>query len=497
MLSFAVYSNGQPAEEVDLCGAYVVGTDDVPLRAEISFSKGVIHCQKRAGGPAGLALLWELPGLGRVMLETVRVPEREKPYILQVELARSRLMRINQKLEDWGMVDFDGAEEIDHKLQQSRKLLVQALQGDTPAQAASKGEEALAASVEASEQLTLHHADVFLDHRIQSNAFGRRVFGCSVEHAEPTEVIRRHLTDAFDFATVPITWREIEPKEQSFHWKKLDTWIETLTRLQLPMVGSALLSFDMKDLPDWLQVWEHDYDTIRDLSFEHMRRVINRYGQYIQTWTVVSGAHANNCFCFNFEQIMELTRMAAALTKQLAPRSFTLVELVAPWGEYYARNQRTIPPLLYADMTVQSGVNFDAFALQFHFGHPEIGTYMRDLFQISSQLDLFAKLGKPLHITAIEVPSITPESDANDRNAGSSNCGFWRAPWNEDIQFQWVQRFIEIALSKPCVETVSWKTLADHKGQSIPGGGLLREDFEPKAALEQIRKVRETIRAGN
>lgn len=64
MLSFAVYSNGQPATTVNLSGAYLLGTDDVPLRAEITFQDGVITCRKRAAGPAGLALLWDVPGVG-------------------------------------------------------------------------------------------------------------------------------------------------------------------------------------------------------------------------------------------------------------------------------------------------------------------------------------------------------------------------------------------------------------------------------------------------
>ena len=48
MLSFAVYANKQPAERVNLAGAYVVGSDDVPLRADITFKNGVISCQKKS-----------------------------------------------------------------------------------------------------------------------------------------------------------------------------------------------------------------------------------------------------------------------------------------------------------------------------------------------------------------------------------------------------------------------------------------------------------------
>ncbi len=498
MLSFAVYSNGRPAEKANLSGAYVVGTDDVPLRAEISFKEGVIHCKKRAAGPAGLAVLWPMSDIGSVLLETIRVLERERPYVLQVELARGRLMRINHKLEDWGLAEYAGAEELIAQVDHGRDLLIKALQADTPGEAAIIGDEALRVAVKASEELTRYHAEVFLDRRRQTGGFGKRILGCSVHLEEPTDALRKRLKATFDFVTLPIIWRDVEPSEQAFNWRPLDAWVELLDKHNIPMVGSTLLSFNERHVPDWLYIWEHDFDTIRDLAFEHVRRVINRYGQYIQTWNVISGIHANNCFTFNFEQLIELTRMTTALTRQVCPRAVTIIDLVAPWGEYYARNQRTIPPLLYADMAVQSGINFDAFGLQFYFGPGIDGMYVRDMFQVSALLDLFAKMGKPVHITALQVPSktMTDGGGSAPTGAGATPGGMWRAPWSEEIQSEWLCWFLEIALSKPFVESVSWHGLVDHDRALIPHGGLLRWDHEPKAAFEELARLRSGLFGG-
>jgi hypothetical protein len=191
---------------------------------------------------------------------------------------------------------------------------------------------------------------------------------------------------------------------------------------------------------------------------------------------------------------MELTRMAGALTKQLCPRGQAILELICPWGEYYARNQRTIPPLLYADMAVQSGVNFDAFGLQFLFGPALDGMFVRDMFQVSACLDSFSKLGKPLHITAAQVPSDVnlPKLDGAGEEA-SLEGGMWRGPWTEQLQAEWLRRFIEVALSKPFVETVSWHCLADHPKQAVPNGGMLRADLTPKAAYKQLLTTRSEL----
>lgn len=494
MLSFVVYSGGRLAEKLNLAGAYVVGSDDVPLRAEISFKNGVVSCKKRAAGPAGLALLWDVPDSGTFLLETIRVQEREKPYILQVELARGRLMRIHHKLEDWGLLDYEGSEDLAAKVAEARELLIQALQSEDAAAAAELGQRSLSMAVQASEELSRFHASLLLARRKQAPGFPRRIFGCSVHLEHPAELSRKRLAGAFDFVTLPIVWRDIEPTEQTFNWKPLDAWVESLAKGPVPIRGSALLSFSEKNVPDWLYIWEHDFDTIRDLAFEHVRRVINRYGQYIQTWTIVSGIHANTCFTFSFEQLMELTRMTAALTKQLSPRGMATLELVFPWGEYYARNQRTIPPLLYADMALQSGVNFDAFGLQFLFGPAIDGMYVRDMFQISAALDQFAKLGKPLHITAVQVPSDPPAARAETlAEGGSGDGGAWRGPWTEEIQAQWLRRFVEVAMSKPFVESISWHGLADHARQEVPHGGLLRADHTPKAAYKQLLTLRNEL----
>ena len=346
MLRFTVYQDGKLADAINLSGAYCIGADDVPLRAELSAKDGIITCEKRAAGPAGLVLLWRVPGVGEMLLETVRLMERDRPYILTVELARGRLMRINAKLEDWGILDHEDGASIAQTLDDAREQLIKALQADDDASACACGDEALRLAVVASAELSRVHANLFVTRRIKTGGFSRNVFGCSIHADTVSSLACQRMKESFDFAMIPLVWRQIEPAEQQFNWDALDGWVEALAKQDVPMHGAPLLSFADAHTPDWLRTWANDFDTIRDFAFEHARRVINRYGQYIQTWHVASGLHANTCVSFNFEQLMELTRMTGALAAQLAPRGTTVLDIVSPWGEYYARNQRTIPPLL-------------------------------------------------------------------------------------------------------------------------------------------------------
>ena len=494
-MRFDAYIGGKPATGLNLAGAYLVGSDGVPLRADIGFKNGQVVCNKRAQGPAGLSLLWDVSGFGRIMLETTRLPDEDRPYNLNVELARGRLMRIAQKQEDWGLSDLADVPDVEPDLGRARDLFIEALKAGDPVRSSAAADQSLRLACDASEKLSLYHADAFLTRRRQSGAFTRRTFGCSVDLPSTDDAYRKRLLEAFDFLSVPVIWRRIEPKEQEFNWSQLDAWIEWLTNNRVPIKASPLVAFNEANVPDWLYIWEHDFETVRDLVYDHINRVAERYGNYVQSWEVISGIHAENCFNFNFEQLMELTRMAATLIKQLSPRSTTIVDLIAPWGEYYARNQRTIPPLMYADMAVQSGINFDAFGMQFYFGVARDGMYVRDLMQISAMIDRFALLGKPLHITALQAPSGT-DADQWDAWGGSASVtegGYWHEDWNEDRQAQWLKDFVRIALSKPFVESITWRDLADYEGHYLPHGGLLTRDLTPKKAYKELLRIRKSI----
>lgn len=498
MLRFQAFIDGKPLTELDLASAYLVGSEHVPLRAEISLKKGMILCDKRTGGPAALALLWPVDGMGRILLETTRLQERDTPYVLTLELLRGQLMRLNQKREEWGLYDAPEIQTVNDHLDQACELLIDALKADTPVEAANIGDRALAITVPAGEALSRFHASILLERRIQTAGFTRRVFGCHVNLEDPAELSGKFLADAVDFVTIPIDWRQIEPTEQKFNFKPIDTWVEWLTKQQIPMKGSALVSIREGRVPDWLYIWEHDFDTIRELVTEHIKRVVNRYNAYIQVWDVISGIHAIEEFSFSFEQLIELTRLAVNVTKQVAPRSIAIIDLVAPWGEYYARNQRTIPPMLYMEMAMQSGINFDACGLQFYFGVGRDGMYVRDMFQISSIIERFGGFGKPIHITAVQVPSDTAvdKKDAWGGSLSVKDGGTWHEDWSEAIQARWLREFCEIALSKPYVDSITYRDLSDRSPHQMPNGGLLRADMTPKQAYNDFVALRKRVGPG-
>ena len=493
MVRFDVFRNNGPLSDVDLDGAYVFGQDVIPVRADLASANGQISCIKRTPGACGLALLWEAGEAGRFLLPTARVPEKKHPYNLNVELARAQIGRILQKREDWGLFDFPGAKALNKEFSAIRKTFVASLQAPSPTEAAALADRALADSVTLGEKVTLFHADILLNRRRATGSLAE--LGCRVDLFASADEYTNRLQDVFDFIAVPLPWKQTEPKERHYQYAQVDAWINWAARAKKRVHAGPLLSFEPPHLPEWLYIWEHDYEALRDLAYEHIQRIVQRYERHVGVWNVVSGIHAVNSFNLNFDQLMELTRMSCLLVKKLAPQSEVLIDLTMPWGEYYARNQRTIPPLLYADMAVQSGIKFDAFGLQIYMGVPVDGYYVRDLMQISSMLDEFVGFGKNLHITACGVPS-NVAADAWDAWGGQKPVpkgGQWHQPWSPRLQAEWLQAFFRVALSKPFVESICWRDLADYEGHHVPHGGLCRNNMEPKLSYRELRHFKATL----
>ncbi|HKQ48452.1 MAG TPA: endo-1,4-beta-xylanase [Phycisphaerae bacterium] len=492
MLRFRVFVDGAPAKGLDLQGAHLLGSDRTPIRADLKFTGGQLVCEPKTRGAAALAILWPVKGLGRVMLETPRLLERKEPYHLHVELARGQLMRISQKREDWGLYDFNEGQALYDEVDAARDQLVAAMTAADDASAARQADEALAAGVKVGESIGAFHADVFLKRRRAAGQLSRRPMGIRLEAAQcfPSggqsgtvpPAYGPKLVEAFDFISVPFRWGSCEPREGKHAMGAMEAWLRWAREKRLHVWGSSLVSFSLGDLPDWVRVGPKEFEKLRDMVMRHVRHTVKTFGPYVQAWEVATGIHAHNPFKLTFEQLMELTRLSATMARQASPRSSILLGIQLPWGEYYAEDAQTALPLLYAEIAVQSGIHFDAFGLELLFSGDGAGNWVRDFMQISSLIDRFGNLGKPLHITATAAPS----------SAGAAQSGEWRGPWSEAVQAEWARELYRIAFSKPFVETVTWASPADRAPDS-PGCGLFKADGSPKLVFDELMFLRGSV----
>ena len=487
-MKFQVFRNGRVVDKFILSGAYLFATDGIAIRrTNITFKNGFIECKKPNMETAGLALLWPVDGFGSVLLLTTCLPERSRPYNLNVEIARAKLMQIINKREDWSF--FNKIEGLADTAEETQNLFIQAIQNiSVPPLASRLADEALKKAIVLSEKVAAKQAGDLFAARSSSHGFGRGCLGCRID---PTQINNskyvERLLELFSFVTVPINWAQIESHKGSYDFSTVDTCVEVLGKKRLAIGAGPLLCFSKQYLPKWLMHSRTGFEKIRDTAYQFVSVAAERYCDDIRLWRVISGLNTCNHFGFSFEQALEMTRAANMAVKAASDRAVKIVEIGNPWGEYYAKTANTIPPLVYMDMIVQSGINFDAFGLQMRFGKNQDGMHIKDMMQISAVLDCFAPIGKPLHITDVEVPSQTSDSQ------GIGTAGIWHQKWNQSQQAQWIEQFYNIALSKPFVNTVTYSNLTDMKDSAIANSGLLTEKLEPKESLQALKKLHKLI----
>ena len=492
-IKFEIYRDGTRVMQFTPVAPMAMGPESVPMPAEILFRDGVLVVNRADETALGVALLWDVPGLGTFHLETTRLQHREEPYNLNVELARARLMKIVQKQEDWNLFDFPKAEKFIQRFRDAQSLLADALGIlHLPGEAARLADQSMAISLDLSDQLASFHADLLINRRRQSNAFVKHIVGCRIDPVIQNQKYKDTLTNSFDYAVLPVRWKQIQPQEHSFEAASVDEWVDLLASKRIPIIAGPLIDLTEGEVPDWMYIWEHDFDTLRELAYEYVQKVVTRYRKSVALWNVCAGLHTNSVFTLSFEQIIELTRLLVAQVKTLLPSSRTLVTVKYPFGEHHARSRASVPPMMYAEMVAQAGINFEAFGLEYEMGVPAPGLYTRDLFQFSSMLDKFSTLGRPLFLTSLGVSGrATP--DPHDRSEGKLDpilAGKWKRPWDPELQAEWLVAAYRLALSKPYIESIAWSNLADIN-PSLPAGGLLDDMLKPKPAFLRLQEMRE------
>jgi hypothetical protein len=548
MLRYVALDRTKSDKDRPLSGAYLIGPDSVPIAGEVSCDQGIIRCEKNTNEAAALALQIELdqalldeiddgaeliPGvflrpLGTLTLRTCLLPDRDRPYLLPLELARHRIMAFLNRLEDWQAFDLPESDPTMRLFERARDVFTDALvassssmEQDSPA--AKLGLRALWIAIEASERLSLLIAQRDFQDRITGRMYlsitedgptihkrakpvlhptrggvvlpQRPAIGCAVSPASFDFRTKQAIEKSCDFLTMPMRWIEMEPREGEYNYAPTDKWIEWAIRTaKLPVVAGPLVDFRPTSVPDWLYIWENDYETLRELVYEHIKSLVTRYRRTITRWTVCSGLHTGEHFRLSFEQMMDLTRICVLLVRKLHPRSSVQIEITQPWGEYHTSDRQSLPPTLYAEMLSQAGVQIDAFSLRVQMGMNAVGCTTRDLHAFSSMLDHYAMLDRPIALSAIGAPAAPPSAPQE----GEPSAGHWRSEWSESAQADWLSAAMGIALSKPYIQSVCWHDLAEVEAapSEMPAGGLLGEKYHPRPALARMMDLRSCVTQG-
>ena len=502
-------------------------------------------------------------------MRTCLLPQRTTPYLLSLELARHRLMLILNKLEEWAFFDLPSDDPVMVMIEQTRQAFTTALLSQNAGvagagagagvagggggaggwyslEADKAARKALALGVKTSEELAKRQAqkqhsrrisgelakaaalvmpdNAITDHeaRMSREAWlgspglllpEMPLVGCAINPLVQTPDLQNTVLATCDFVTLPMRWLDMEPTEGKYAFTKTDKWIEWAVRTaKLPVWAGPIIDLRPGCVPDFLYIWEHDYETLRDVVAEHVKNVVTRYRRAVSTWVVASGLPCSSVFKLGYEQVLDLTRMCVMLVRKLSPSAKVVIEIAQPWGEYSGgnvagTNVRNIPPVLYGELMNQLGLSVDMLGVRLQMGQNLPGRSTRDAMAASHLLDRLAALDKPIAITAMGAPSRFVASAHVEDDSGPTedddvpapqtmaDAGAWHSPWSPESQAEWVATFGAIAAGKPFVHSICWQDLYDaeiSQSGEMPGGAICAGPpaLEQKPAAKALGNLR-------
>lgn len=290
-------------------------------------------------------------------------------------------------------------------------------------------------------------------------------------------------------ATLYLGWEYVQPEPGRFNWDYVErVWRPSeLAQRGLRVTGHALNWFK----PRWHSLSPYLLETsVADLPrlvYEHVQQIARRWAPYIHVYELVNepfweDAHA---LPLALDDMVRICHATALAVRDIVPAA----RLMVNFGEISRIPSYHVRPCDLIEALEREGVPFDLIGLQsFENGYTVTTptTYYRTktFAGIIQSVRAYANLGKPLTVSALAVPSLSPTGKVP---------GWFKLPygaWDQEVQARYLDAFLTLAYAQPEIEGVTWWCPVDGRLALIPGGGLLGEDLATKPAYEALRDWR-------
>lgn len=451
--------------------------------------------------------------LGERTVSTACLMEREQPYLLEVELARGTLNQLRNQIAAWHQVGMAIPEEVREQLARATGAFAAAATLQTePATAASRALEALRQAVEATDRLGESYTQQAISVRRRHTATLPTLVGANLGNVVPAGETESLFCDTFTITVIPAVWRRIEPTEGQREWDLVDAQVHWCQKHRQKICSGPLLRFDVAGTPDWLYLWEGDYESLAGFMLDHVKAVIERYRGRFQVWQIAARVNLGGSLSLTEQQSLSIVARAVELARGLDPQTPIVISFDQPWAEYMASRDAELSPMQLADTLVRAELGLAGLGIEINAGyHPE-GSGWYGLLEYSQILDRWSVLGLPL-VMLVSSPSsgvdfaVGSKSNQERASANSSKSREQSRDGNgvetkpaplmgngvtdgSERQAQWVRRYLPMMLAKNCVQMVIWNQLFDSPDLEYPHGGLFDSQGAAKPALAAVREAR-------
>lgn len=355
--------------------------------------------------------------------------------------------------------------------------------------------------VEDSKGNPLKNAQILVKQKTHEFKYGANLFMLEeMESAEKNQLYKKYFSEAFNIATLPFYWKDLEPIEGELRFSKdsrsiyrrppIDLCIEFCKEHGIEP-REHCLNYDEIFVPDW--VIDKPVDEVKEKLEKRMEILSERYADVIPCWEVTNETLFNNLAkkTTSFYHEPDFVEWSFETADKYFPKN-KLVINESHWNIYAKEfNFNRSAYFMQIERALAKGSRIDAIGMQFHMFYNKENEYEEtrpyyDPMHLYTVLDYYAKFEKPMHITEVTIPAYS------------------NAPEDEAIQAQILEKLYSIWFSHPNIEQIIYWNLVDGyaafapqgdmtAGENYFYGGLIRFDLTPKPAYYKIKNLFEKV----
>ena len=375
-MRFIVSPPQRITEEV-LQFTYMSGMDRTPWVVHAEADDGELVLERDVSDSGSVTVPWHVEGHGLLALSTGTLVERWEPYHLPLELARGTINVLRTQLYEWQSIGLTVPDEVYGLLKEALLkfswAVVQQDGGD-----AAAAQEALRIALDGSQLLAAAYAEQVI--AVRRRATGRlpSLLGGTLSSPEMDEAAARSFLAAFNMAMVPVYWRDVEATEGSFDWSACDRQIQWCREQGLRICLGPLLQPDARGLPDWVYLWDDDFESLLSAAGQFVDAAVNRYRGKVDLWHCAARVNTSQVLRFSEEEKLRMVAWIVCRVKQLDPDHPPMIGIDQPWGEYQGRRAVDLSPIHFADALVRARLDLKAIFLEMNFGCFAGGTLLAE-----------------------------------------------------------------------------------------------------------------------
>ncbi|NQU20226.1 MAG: endo-1,4-beta-xylanase [Candidatus Nealsonbacteria bacterium] len=466
--------------------AYLSGIDRLAWQVRARADGDQLVLERSVSDTGNLHVPWEVEGHGRPTLSTACLNEEFGPHHLPLELARGTVGQLRNQLAEWRVAGLDVAKKITEKEAEATALLGRAATSQDRRVSGDLAQQALRAALDAADLLTATYADQAAAVRLRGGAKLPTVLGGDLGISLLDDRTAGQFPTCFNMAVMPLCWREVEATEGSYYWTVCDKQIEWCRSHNLKVCGGPLLKLDARSLPDWLFLWEGDFENVLSFVSDFITAAVQRYRGKVDLWVCSSRMNSADLLSLSEQEKLRLAARSIELIRAADPDTPVVISFDQPWAEYMSRRQIDFPPLHFADALVRAGLGISGLMLEINVGGAPGGTLPRIPLELGRQVDHWSIFGLPL-LVSFSAPSADGDDPSADRQTRHAS-----GIWTPQSQQAWAARNVPLLLAKPYVEAIFWNQLRDAEPHDFPHAGLFDADGNAKPALQTLASIRQT-----